>query len=256
MAVNYWLISGGFERVVTMKKKIFNVRVLVICAVMSAIGVVLAFFIHFPIIPAVPFLEYDPADILIFMSTYSFGIPVGLAMTVVVAVVQGLTVSASSGFTGILMHFVSTGGYVLAAGLIYKLVEKAMRKSSAPRTAMEITSLAGSTLVGIGTTVGLMTIWNIWLTPIFMGIDRQLLIDNFLYLIVIFNVIKISINGVAAAIYAVPFRRLAYSLTGRTVAEKDSTEKVSGHVDTMLGFGIILAELVTITIIILAIIKS
>ncbi len=237
------------------KKKIFNVRILVICAVMSAIGVVLAFFIHFPIIPAVPFLEYDPADILIFMSTYSFGIPVGLAMTVVVAVVQGLTVSASSGFTGILMHIVSTGGYVLAAGLIYKLVEKMMRRSSAPKTAMEITGLAASTLVGVGTTVGLMTLWNIWLTPIFMGIDRQLLIDQFLYLIVIFNVIKISINGVASAVYAVPFKRLSRSISGHKVYEPEETAKASGYVDTTLGFGIILAELVTVTIIVLAIVK-
>ena len=34
-----------------------------------AISIVLVYFIHFPLIPAVPFLEYDPADIPIMMGT-------------------------------------------------------------------------------------------------------------------------------------------------------------------------------------------
>lgn len=234
-------------------KKSFNVRLLVICAVMSAIGVVLAFFIHFPIIPAVPFLEYDPADILIFVSTYAFGIPVGLAMTIVVAVVQGLTVSAGSGFTGILMHIISTGGYVLAAGLIYKLTEALRDRSKDQKTAKEVVSLVFSTTAGIVTTVALMTIWNIWLTPIFMGIDRKILIDQFLYLIVIFNLIKISINGVASAVFAIPFKTLACRFAGGNKLLYERTEKRPGQVDTLLGFGIMLVEFLAILIIVITV---
>ncbi len=244
----------GHERMVFMKKS-FNVRVLVTCAVMSAIGVVLAFFIHFPIIPAVPFLEYDPADILIFVSTYAFGIPVGLAMTVVVAVVQGITVSAGSGFTGILMHIISTGGYVLAAGLIYKLTE-AFKRGKAHKTGAEAARLVLSTVAGIGVTVGLMTLWNIWLTPIFMGIDRKLLIENYLILIVIFNLIKISINGVTSAVLAIPFRKLAELFPG----EKKLIDRASGKerkdVDTVLGLMILLAVLLIVGIIVFAVFRT
>lgn len=67
----------------------FTTIMLVMAAVMSAIGVVLALYIHFPLIPAVPFLEYDPADIVIYICTYVFGIPIGIAMTVVVSVEIG-----------------------------------------------------------------------------------------------------------------------------------------------------------------------
>ena len=67
--------------------------------VMVAISVAMVYLVHFPIFPAVPFLEYDPADISILIGTFAFGPEAGLVLTVVTAVVQGLTVSAGSGLT-------------------------------------------------------------------------------------------------------------------------------------------------------------
>lgn len=39
---------------------------------------------------------------------------------IVVAVVQGLTVSAASGVYGIIMHIIATGTFVLVAGFLYQ----------------------------------------------------------------------------------------------------------------------------------------
>lgn len=193
--------------------KRINTRLLVLSAALAALCVVLAFFIHFPIIPGLSFLEYDPADILIFVSSYVFGMPVGLAITVVVSIVQGITVSASSGVIGIAMHIFSTGGFVLASGFVYFLTRK-LRQTERHKTLFMILSLAASTAAGIVAVVALMTAWNIFLTPIFMGVPRDLLIREYLGLIVLFNLIKISINGVAAAIFSVPFRMLAKLILG------------------------------------------
>jgi riboflavin transporter FmnP len=60
-----------------------------------AISVILVYFIHFPIFPAAPFLEYDPADIPIFIGTFAFGPLAGFTLTVVTSVIQGPTVSAA-----------------------------------------------------------------------------------------------------------------------------------------------------------------
>ena len=87
---------------------------------LAALSIVLVFFIHFPIFPTAKFLEYDPADIPIMIATFAFGPWYGLMTTIVVAVVQGLTVSASSGIYGIIMHIIATGAYVLASGLFYR----------------------------------------------------------------------------------------------------------------------------------------
>ena len=197
----------------------FTTIMLVMAAVMSAIGVVLALYIHFPLIPAVPFLEYDPADIVIYICTYVFGIPIGIAMTVVVSVVQGLTVSGSSGPIGIVMHIISTGGFVLAAGLVYRALapKNGSGNSNGGRMVMR---LAFATAAGILTTILLMTLWNILLTPIFMQIDRAVLIKEYLWLIVLFNIIKASINGVAAAVLTVPFRLLAKRFYGEGLVQK------------------------------------
>lgn len=87
---------------------------------LAALSIVLVFFIHFPIFPTAKFLEYDPADIPIMIATFAFGPWYGLMTTIVVAVVQGLTVSASSGIYGIIMHIIATGTFVLVAGFLYQ----------------------------------------------------------------------------------------------------------------------------------------
>ena len=92
---------------------------MVTMAMMVAISVTLVYLIHFPIMPMVPFLEYDPADIPILIGTFAFGPLAGVALTAVTSLVQGLTVSAGSGFYGILMHIIATSALTTVAGTVY-----------------------------------------------------------------------------------------------------------------------------------------
>ena len=46
-----------------------NTRKLTTLAMLAALAIVLVALIHFPLVPAAPFLEYDPADIPIFIGT-------------------------------------------------------------------------------------------------------------------------------------------------------------------------------------------
>ena len=77
-----------------------NLNKLAKMAMLVAISIILVAIVHFPIFPAVAFLEYDPADVPIMIGTFAFGPLAGLLITVVVCLVQGLTVSAGI-FTGI-----------------------------------------------------------------------------------------------------------------------------------------------------------
>ena len=56
-----------------------NTRKLTTLAMLAALAIVLVALIHFPLVPAAPFLEYDPADIPIFIGTFLFGPAAGLA---------------------------------------------------------------------------------------------------------------------------------------------------------------------------------
>lgn len=167
-----------------MKTKIEKITV---TGVLSALSVVLVLLIHFPIFPAISFIEYDPADIPIFIVTNMFGCGYGLIMTAVVSLVQGLTVSASSGLPGIFMHFVSTGLFVVAQSIVNHFIRKKLPHGY---------DLIG-TLVGAVTMTAAMCIMNLLITPAFMGVPVSAVLD-LMGFIVAFNLIKSFANGFAA----------------------------------------------------------
>jgi len=150
-------------------------------AMLVAISVVLVLLIHFPIFPMVPFLEYDPADIPILIGGLAFGPIVGGILTVVTAVIQGVTVSAGSGIYGILMHIIATLGLVLTSSIIYN-TKKTKKRA--------IIGLA----CGCGTMVVLMFFANMWITPIFMGMPLSVIMEYMIF-IVLFNLIKAVVNS-------------------------------------------------------------
>lgn len=150
-------------------------------AIMAALSIVLVYLIRIPMF--LPFLEYDPADIPIFITTFAFGPAAGLILTVIVSVLQGLTVSASSGIIGIVMHILATGSFVLVAGNIYK--HNKTRKNA-------IIALAA----GVGVWTALMILWNIIFTPIFMGVPREQVLTLIVPAILPFNLLKAGMNAV------------------------------------------------------------
>ena len=130
---------------------------------LAALSIVLVFFIHFPIFPTAKFLEYDPADIPIMIATFAFGPWYGLMTTIVVAVVQGLTVSASGGIYGIIK---TKKGALIAL-------------------------LCGVVAWGL-----IMMPANLIITPIFTGMPVEAIRGILLPIILPFNLIKAGINAV------------------------------------------------------------
>ena len=177
-------------------------------AVLSALGVALAFLLHVPIFPAVSFLEYDMADIPIFLGAFMYGPFAGMIMTAIVAVIQGLTVSAGSGWIGIVMHIFATGIYVIVAGTIYYF----HRNIKGAMIAM------GSGIVAW--IVGMIG-WNLLLTPIFMGAPRQAVIALLGY-IVAFNAIKVGLNSFGTLIL---YKRLRHLFDFVSKKTKESIDR-------------------------------
>ena len=163
-------------------KSLADTRKLTTMGIIAALSVALVFFIHFPIIPQAPFLEYDPADIPILILTFIYGPLSGLIVTLVAAVVQGLTVSAQSGAYGVIMHIISTGSFVISAGLIYRI--KQNRRG------------AGLALIcGLIVNVAVMVPANLIVTPVFMGASADAVKAMLLPAIIPFNLVQSGING-------------------------------------------------------------
>jgi len=152
---------------------------------LAAISLVLVLIIRIPYPPA-PFLVYDPADIPIFIGAFAFGPMAGLALTAVVSFIQAF-VLGGDGIIGFFMHFVATGAFVLAAGYIYKANKT--RKSA-------VTGLICGTIIMTAS----MILWNLLITPIFLGVPREAVIAMLATVILPFNLLKAGINSVVTFI--------------------------------------------------------
>lgn len=171
-----------------------NTKQTVLMGLFAAISIILVALIHFPIIPSAAFLEYDPADIPILLCTFLYGPLSGFLLTVVVSVIQGVTVSAASGPIGIMMHVFATGSFVLVAGNVYNRFPT-MKGS------------VGALAAGIVTWILSMVIWNLVFTPIFMGTPREAVVA-LMPAIILFNMIKAGANGILAfAVYHILRKR-------------------------------------------------
>ena len=171
------------------QKKRSGGMVFVYLAMFAALSIVLVSFIHFPFpfLPGAQFLEYDPADVPILIGTFAFGPAAGLLLTLVVSVVQGITVSAGSGPWGILMHFVATGSMAVVAGLVYK-------KHHSFKGAIAALGFGALTMTVV------MVPLNLLITPIYTGASVQFVAGMLLPAIIPFNLIKSVVNCVVTFI--------------------------------------------------------
>ena len=178
-------------------KKHTNTRKLVTLGLFAAISVILVLIIHVPVFPVVPFLEYDPADVPILIATLMYGPCAGLIVTVVVSVLQGLTVSVGSGVIGIIKHILATGSYVIFGGIIYKKVQTKK-------------GLTVAIAFGALTSTLFMILWNMWFTPLFMHAPTEVVMGMMIPFIIPFNLIKTFGNGIIAALIFAVLKKQKY----------------------------------------------
>ncbi len=167
--------------------------------VFTALSVILVALVHFPIFPAVSFLEYDPADIPILIVGFAFGPTAGLIVTAVAALIQGFTVSAASGIYGVIMHLLATGVYVLVSSLIYRR----HRTRGGAAAALAFGTLA---------MVVMMFFANLVVTTYFMmgAVSGETIraLMSFMPFILLFNLIKAGVNGLVTFIIYKSISRL------------------------------------------------
>ncbi len=132
-------------------------------------------------IPLVLFLEYEPKNVILTIGGFIFGPVVSLLVTVVVALVELVTVSKDGGW-GLLMNILASGSFAGIAALIYQ------KKRTLGGAAIGLIS-------GIAASTALMIVWNYLITPLYMGLPRadvaKLLVPAFLP----FNLIKGGLNA-------------------------------------------------------------
>lgn len=161
---------------------------LTIMAMLAAVSIVLVYFIHMPLLPEAPFLEYDPADIPVLIGALMLSPVSGVVILLAVCLIQAITVSSLSGLIGFFMHFIASSVLVLVPSLIYKRHKN-------------IKSLVIGLVLGvIGMTIVMIPL-NLVFTGIFMGTGVKAVASMLIPVIIPFNLAKGAIN--AAVTFAV-----------------------------------------------------
>lgn len=176
----------------------FSVKKMVTMAVLSALSIVLMLIIRVPIIPAAPYLIYEPADVPIFIGTFLFGPLAGLAMTVVVSAIQA-TMLSPDGWVGFVMHVAATGTFVVTAGLIYKKVHK----------------LKGAIIALVAGTLAMTLIMipvNMIIQPLVYGYPLEAVKSLIVPVLIPFNLIKAGVNSVITLIIYKSISKVVHKL--------------------------------------------
>lgn len=191
-------------------------------AAVAAMAIVLTAIIRFPI-TSLPFLKYDPKDVILTTAGFIFGPLVAILAAVIEVVVEMVTFS-ESGPWGALMNIIATLSFSGIAAAIYH--KKRTTKGAVLSLVCAVLSL---TVV--------MALWNLVVTPIYTGFPRAEVV-KLMPVIIPFNLIK---GGVNAALIILLYKPIKSALAGAGLAEDVHTGKnATWNVIKMVSFVILL----------------
>lgn len=206
-----------------------SVKKIATIGVLCAMAMVVNVLIHFPIVPAASFMNYDPKDIVIVTGGFIMG-PMAVVIMSSICSVLELMIRGGT-IIDLIMNIFSTCAFACTAALIYQ--KKHTKKGA----------LLGL-LSGVVVSVVVMMLWNYIVTPIYYQMPREAVIAM-LPAIFLFNILKYGLN---AALTLALYKPLVTILRRSSLVEKHGNEKKSGK--GMLLLGLFLA--VTILCIVLS----
>ena len=140
------------------------------------------------------FLSFDPKDAIIVIAGFALGPYATVAISVIVAFIELMSIS-TTGIIGFIMNIIASVGYAFIPALVY-------RTTRTFKSAM--VSLAFSSIV----TVMLMLLWNFLITPIYMHVPRGVVEDMLLPVFLPFNLLKCIMNTALVAFLYKPMVRI------------------------------------------------
>lgn len=181
----------------------------------------------------VNFLTLELKDVFITMTGFIFGPLTAVCVALVEALLEMVTLS-DTGFLGALMNFIGSASFALTASLIYKYKK----------------NLVGA-VIGLIAAVVVMTavmlLLNIFITPIYMHVDRSVVYTMIPSLLLPFNLIKGTLN---AAVLFVLYKPLSEALKSLKLIPKADSFKFDKKtlVVSLIALAIITAAIVCLIV--------
>ena len=171
------------------RKNKLNTKSFAVLGMLSAIAFIAKLISSvFPMVSG--FLSFDLKDVIIVITGFMMGPLASVLVTVVVSFVEMVTIS-STGPIGFVMNVLASSAFACTASLIYHR----NRKMSGAVTGL---------VSGVLAMTAVMILWNWLITPIYMGVPREVVEGMLLPVFLPFNLIKGGINATLAMLLYKP----------------------------------------------------
>ena len=161
-------------------------------------------------IPIVLFLKYEPKDVIITIGGFLFGPLTAFVVSSAVAIIEMFTMS-DTGVIGAIMNFLASCSFACTASYIYK-------KKHTAKGAM-----LGLLVASILSTV-VMLLWNYLVTPLYMGIPREGVVELMLPALLPFNLLKVTLNS---SIILLVYKPIVTALRRIHIVDSENTKKAT-----------------------------
>ena len=204
-----------------------SAKKLVLIAMLAAVAYVIVCLIR---VPVVLFLNYEPKDVIITIGAFLLGPVCGFVVSLLVSLLEMVTISGT-GPIGALMNLLSTCSFACTAAIIYK---KRRTFSGA------IIGLA----VGAVAMTAVMVLWNWLITPLYMGVSREVVQGMLIPYFLPFNLCKATLN---CALVLILYKPLVTALRRASLVEA-APDRTGG---IKWGIGLLSAGLLALCILFL-----
>lgn len=159
----------------------YDAKTIVTIGMLCAIAFIAKLISNIIPIAVAGFLEFDLKDVIIVIAGFICGPVSAVIVSVIVSFIEMLTIS-STGPIGLIMNILSTCSFACVASLFYKR-NRSMKGA--------ILSL----IIGTVCMTIVMVLWNYLITPLYMGVEREVVAGMLVSVFLPFNVVKGGINA-------------------------------------------------------------
>lgn len=216
-----------------------NLRTLSSLGMLTAVAYVVMYLSK--LLPQVAgFLQLDLKDTVICIGGFLFGPVASALISLVVALVEMFSAVSDTGPIGMVMNVLATCSFCCTAASVYK---KQHTKKGA------VLGL----LLGVAALTVVMLLWNYLITPLYMGVERDVVKDMLVPIILPFNLVK---GGLNMALILVLYKPVVTALRqARLVPESQAPFQKTGKVS--MGFALfsfaLLATFVVLALVLMGI---
>ncbi len=177
-----------------------KIKRLCMAALFCALAYASTFIFHFKVM----FLTFDVKDAVVTLAGLLFGPIYSLSISLITALLEFISIG-ETGFWGLLMDILSTATFSTVCALIYKY-----KKNIKGALVALVTSIFAMTAI--------MLLFNIFITPIYMGVARAEVISLIPSLFLPFNLVKAVMNS---AIVMILYKPTSTALKAAKVLQRE-----------------------------------